>query len=139
MASIAASSSGGSVVPQASVADFDDFCWDLYPRVTARYERDPDLARRRTEVLHAVEAGAEGLDLEAALHLLRPQWTEVPFLGCDGLPRGGRRDVDEGRLAGTVVMPSCAGPAVELAAAWLAGGPPPPAETVLRPSPYPAP
>lgn len=75
---------------------------------------------------------------KAALHLLRPQWTEVPFLGCDGLPRGGRRDVDEGRLAATVVMPSCAGPAVELAAAWLAGGSPPPAETILRPSPYPA-
>jgi len=61
----------GSVVPEASVEDFDDLCWDLYPRVTARYERDPNLARRRAEVLHAVEAGAEGLDLEAALHLLR--------------------------------------------------------------------
>ncbi len=61
----------GERVPEASVADFDDVCWELYPRVTARYESDPALAARRAEVLHAVEAGAQGLDLEQALHLLR--------------------------------------------------------------------
>jgi ABC-type sugar transport system substrate-binding protein len=68
----------------------------------------------------------------------RPEWARLPFLGCDGLPAGGRREVDEGRLAGTVVIPSCGGPAVELAVKWARGGGPPPPHTVLPPSPYPA-
>jgi ABC-type sugar transport system substrate-binding protein len=67
----------------------------------------------------------------------RPEWTRLPFLGCDGLPAGGRREVDEGRLAGTVVIPSCAGPAVDLAVKWSRGGGVPPLHTVLPPSGYP--
>ena len=73
-----------------------------------------------------------------ALSRLQPEWARLPFLGCDGLPNGGRRDVDEGRLAGTVAMPSCAGPAVELAVRWVRTRTVPPAETVLAPAPYPA-
>ena len=73
-----------------------------------------------------------------ALEQLRPAWARVPFLGCDGLASGGRREVDEGRLAATVVMPSCAGPALEVALRWKRSGVVPPAETVLAPSAYPA-
>jgi ABC-type sugar transport system substrate-binding protein len=73
-----------------------------------------------------------------ALERLRPEWARAPFLGCDGLPASGRRDVDEGRLAGTVAIPSCAGPAIELALRWKRDGLVPPAETVLAPVPYPA-
>jgi ABC-type sugar transport system substrate-binding protein len=73
-----------------------------------------------------------------ALERLRPEWARVPFLGCDGLPRSGRRDVDEGRLAATVSIPSCAGPAVELVLRWKREGAAPPAVTVLAPAPYPA-
>ena len=72
-----------------------------------------------------------------ALELLRPEWARVPFLGCDGLPGSGRRDVDDGRLAATVAIPSCAGPATELALRWKRTGAVPPAETVLAPEPYP--
>ena len=60
------------------------------------------------------------------------------FIGCDGLPEGGRRDVDEGRLEATVVMPSCAGAALEHASRWATHGTLPPAVTVLAPQPYPA-
>jgi ABC-type sugar transport system substrate-binding protein len=73
-----------------------------------------------------------------ALESHRPEWARLPFLGCDGLPEGGRREVDEGRLAATVVIPSCAGPAVELAARWASGGGLPPLHTVLPPTAYPA-
>jgi ribose transport system substrate-binding protein len=73
------------------------------------------------------------------LELLRPEWARAPFLGCDGLPASGRRDVDEGRLSATVTIPSCAGPAVEIALRWQRDGGVPPAETVLPPAPYPAP
>jgi ABC-type sugar transport system substrate-binding protein len=73
-----------------------------------------------------------------ALERLRPAWNEAPFFGCDGLPGSGRRDVDEGRLAATVAVPSCAGPALALALAWKRDGAVPAAETVLAPLPYPA-
>ena len=73
-----------------------------------------------------------------ALEQLRPEWAQAPFLGCDGLPGSGRRDVDEGRLAATVSIPSCAGHAVELALRWKRDGMVPPPETVLAPAPYPA-
>jgi ABC-type sugar transport system substrate-binding protein len=72
------------------------------------------------------------------LELLRSDWARAPFFGCDGLPTGGRCDVDEGRLAATVTIPSCAGPGVEIALRWKSGGVVPPAETVLPPAPYPA-
>ncbi|MCU0305427.1 MAG: arginine--tRNA ligase [Thermoanaerobaculales bacterium] len=61
--------SGG--VPDAATDDFDDFCWALYPRVTARYAEDDAFREHRAEVLHAVEAGPGGLDLEQSLALLR--------------------------------------------------------------------
>jgi ABC-type sugar transport system substrate-binding protein len=75
---------------------------------------------------------------KAALERLKPEWARLPFLGCDGLPKGGKLDVDEGRLASTVTMPSCASPAVDLAVRWMRTGAVPPASTVLAPSPYPA-
>jgi ABC-type sugar transport system substrate-binding protein len=73
-----------------------------------------------------------------AFERLRPDWMGAPFLGCDGLPASGQRDVDEGRLAATVRIPSCAGPALELALRFKREGALPPAETVLAPQPYPA-
>ena len=72
------------------------------------------------------------------LELRRPEWARAPFLGCDGLPTSGRRDVEQGRLAATVLIPSCAGPALELALRSKRDGELPPAETVLAPAPYPA-
>lgn len=72
-----------------------------------------------------------------ALEALKLEWARLPFLGCDGLPLGGRREVDEARLAGTVVIPSCAGPAVELVVAWKRTGCVPPAQTILAPAAYP--
>jgi arginyl-tRNA synthetase len=60
-----------AAVPEAATDDFDDLCWDIYPRVTARYESDPEFASRRTEVLHAIEEGPAGVDFEQARYLLQ--------------------------------------------------------------------
>jgi len=60
----------GGEIPPAATDDFDDLCWDVYPRVTARYEADPDFAGHRAEVLHAVEAGHGGLELDEAVFTL---------------------------------------------------------------------
>jgi ABC-type sugar transport system substrate-binding protein len=73
-----------------------------------------------------------------SIELLRPEWVSAPFLGCNGLPSAGQRDVDEGRLAGTVKLPSCVGPALELALRFRRERAMPPAETVLAPEAYPA-
>jgi arginyl-tRNA synthetase len=36
---------------------FDYYCWDLYARISARYNEDPSLAEWRARTLHAIEAG----------------------------------------------------------------------------------
>jgi ribose transport system substrate-binding protein len=69
---------------------------------------------------------------------LRPDWTGVRFTGCDGLPQGGRRLVDQGLLAATVVTPSNTGPALERLAAWLRSGQLPPRDILLEPHSYPS-
>jgi arginyl-tRNA synthetase len=61
----------GDAVPTASSTDFDDVCWDIYPRVTARYEAEPEFAAHRAEVLQMIEGGFGELDLDQAQHLLR--------------------------------------------------------------------
>lgn len=56
-----------------------------------------------------------------AIQAQRPEWTQLPFTGCDGLPQGGQRLVRTGDLTATVVTPTPAGPAVTLVARVLAG------------------
>jgi len=57
--------------PTSSTTDFDDLCWEIYPRVTSRYPEDEIFAGRRAEVLHAVEAGFGDLGLDEALNILK--------------------------------------------------------------------
>jgi len=61
----------GDDIPQASTTDFDDLCWEVYPRVTARYESEAEFAVHRPLVLHMVEAGHGGMELEVAEHILK--------------------------------------------------------------------
>ncbi|MGC8917232.1 MAG: arginine--tRNA ligase [Thermoanaerobaculum sp.] len=49
---------GTLVVEALGELDFDDLCWELYPKVTRWYDAEPEASRFRTEVLHALEAGA---------------------------------------------------------------------------------
>jgi len=44
---------------------FDYYCWDLYARVSARYESNPEMRTLRQRTLHAIEAG-EGAEAELA-------------------------------------------------------------------------
>jgi ABC-type sugar transport system substrate-binding protein len=78
-----------------------------------------------------------GIGVRRALTTNRPDWAAIPYLGCDGLPEGGRKQVDEGNFAGTVIAPSNTGPALELIKRWLDTGEVPPRELVLSPEPYP--
>jgi hypothetical protein len=60
----------------------------------------------------------------------------VRYLGCDGLPEGGRRAVDVRELTATVVKPTTTGPAIDLVARTLRGEPA--RDVVLHPLSYPA-
>ena len=58
LAALAERDAAGTLVSDVlGEADFDDLCWDLYPRVTRWYEEDESATVRRAEVLHAIEAG----------------------------------------------------------------------------------
>jgi ABC-type sugar transport system substrate-binding protein len=72
--------------------------------------------------LVAAQNDAMAIGARKALALRRPDLARVPFIGCDGLPDGGQRLVKEGQLTATVILPSCAGPAVDLVAAQLKSG-----------------
>ena len=72
LAALAARHAAGTLVSaELGAVDFDDLCWDLYPRVTARYEADPAFTPHRAEVLHAIEGGfPPDLSLEQAIDVL---------------------------------------------------------------------
>jgi ribose transport system substrate-binding protein len=76
------------------------------------------------------------LGARRALEATHPDWATAPFLGVDGLPNGGQRYVAQALLASTVVIASCAGPALELAGRFLRGSTPP-AEIRVTPESFP--
>lgn len=67
----------------------------------------------------------------------RPELARIPITGCDGLPEGGRRLVDAGLLAATVVAPSNTGPAIRLLAQAFATSRQPTPLVLLAPKSYP--
>jgi len=78
---------------------------------------------------------------EAARQVLaetgRQDLARIPVTGCDGAPDAGLKAVREGRLTATVVLPRCAGPAVEAAARLLLRGQRPSPVIALRPESFP--
>ncbi len=75
LAALAERDAAGTLVTDTlGEADFDDLCWELYPRVTRWYEEDESATARRAEVLHAIESGfpAEMTLDEAFAHFASP-------------------------------------------------------------------
>jgi ABC-type sugar transport system substrate-binding protein len=99
-----------------------------------------DTARACRPAAVVCQNDAMAMGARTALHSQDPtgDLARVPTLGCDGLPTGGRRLVDAGELAATVITPSNGGPAVELVARALATGTAPPTALRLAPTPYPS-
>ena len=61
-----------------------------------------------------------------ATYLNRPDLSSIRVTGCNGLPDFGRRLVDEGKMAATIIMPSSGAVAVGLLAEAERGKPAPP-------------
>ena len=86
----------------------------------------------------ACQNDSMALGARKALRAQRPEWSLVPFLGCDGLPEGGQKMVADGVLAATIVTPSNTGPALEVVARWLRTKHVPPREVLLSARSHPA-
>lgn len=69
--------------------------------------------------------------------LHRPEAARTLVTGVDGNPEVGRKLVDEGSLAATIVVPSTGAPAVDLLLKAIATHQVPPAELILHVSSYP--
>jgi ABC-type sugar transport system substrate-binding protein len=100
----------------------------LWLRLAARGRR-PDLVCAQNDLM--------GAGARRGLEAVKPQWADLPIIGCDGLAEGGQRLVRERVLTATVVTGSTAAPGVELVARALRGEAVPP-QTVITPRPYPA-
>jgi ribose transport system substrate-binding protein len=124
---------GTSIKAQVLTGDWteksggDALQWWLRFSTSREFQVDLIAAQNDSMAIGARKAAAER----------RPEWLQLPFTGCDGLPEGGRRLVDTRQLAATVIVQSNAGPAVDLVAAHLNGTAAPP-RVVLPPRPYPA-
>ncbi len=68
--------------------------YPFMPALVCSQNDEMALGGRRTAVAHHLE------------------WARIPYLGCDGLPDGGQKYVDEGALTATVVKPVTTGVAV---------------------------
>ena len=82
-----------------------------------------------TGALEALRVTAERLNTPAVARL--------PVVGCDGMVAVGKKLVDEGRLAATVIVPPSSDRAVELVVAAYRGRTPLPPEMLLAPRAYP--
>jgi ABC-type sugar transport system substrate-binding protein len=74
---------------------------------------------------------------EQAVGAEQQRWLQLPFTGCDGLPKTGQAWVRSGLLAATVVVPPNTGLAVEMLVKAIQNGTPPAQQTLIKPSSFP--
>jgi len=67
----------------------------------------------------------------------RDRWLNLPFTGCDGMPKTGQAWVQSGLLAATVIVPANAGQAVEMFAHAVRTGTIPAERTLTKPLSFP--
>jgi ribose transport system substrate-binding protein len=91
----------------------------------------------RTDIIAAQDdsmaMGARKAFEELAESAGRDRWLNLPFLGCDGLPKTGQAWVKRGLLAATVFVPPNAGQAVEMLAKVVHSNSSPPERTLTAP------
>ncbi len=81
--------------------------------------------------------GARKAFQELADGAVRERWLNLPYLGCDGMPKTGQAWVKSGLLAATVIIPANAGQALEMLMSALQLGTMPPARTITTPVSFP--
>jgi len=86
----------------------------------------------------AMAVGAKKAFQELPDNVARDRWLSLPYLGIDGLPKTGQAWVRRGLLAGTIVVPSNSGKALEMAVQAVQTGSNPEECTRTVPTSYPA-
>ena len=97
-----------------------------------------DLSTSRGTDIAAVCAQDDSMALgarkafEQSAHELRQSWLQIPYLGCDGLPKTGQEWVRRGLLTATVLSPLTASVAIDLIGRFLQQGAMPPLCTLTE-------
>ncbi len=86
----------------------------------------------------AMAIGARKVFHEILNEAEREHWLNVPFTGCDGLPKTGQSWVRSGLLAATIYTPPLAGQAIELLVGAYQHGKMPPERVLVAPTSIPA-
>ncbi len=86
----------------------------------------------------AMAVGAKKAFQEMPESASRERWVNLPFTGCDGMPKTGQAWVRRGLLAATVVVPANTGQAMEMLAKALQSGAMPPERTMTVPRSFPS-
>jgi ABC-type sugar transport system substrate-binding protein len=81
--------------------------------------QDDSMAMGARKAFEEIHAGEE-----------RDAWLSLPFTGCDGVPKGGRKWVESGILAATILIPPLTGQAIEMLAKGIQSGVQPPQTSV---------
>jgi ribose transport system substrate-binding protein len=68
----------------------------------------------------------------------REQWLNIPFTGCDGVPKSGQHWVSRGLLTATIITAPAAGIALEILAKSVDAGTMPADRTLIPPKSFPA-
>jgi ribose transport system substrate-binding protein len=85
----------------------------------------------------AMAMGARKAFLEVSDHDSRQRWLNLPYLGCDGVPKTGQAWVRNTFLAATVVIPPLAGQALDMLVTAIRSGAMPPEITPVMPHSFP--
>ena len=95
--------------------------------ISAVAAHDDDMAIGARKAFQAITTGED-----------RAHWMNIPYLGCDGLPKTGKTFVDRGTLQATVHIPPNTGQALQMLAQAFKTGHSPAERTLTIPISYPA-
>jgi len=92
-------------------------------KLTTSQKTNVDLVAAQDD---SMAIGARKAFQELPSEIERERWLNLPYLGCDGLPKTGQAWVRSGLLAATIFIPPNAGQAIEMLVGALQNGKPAP-------------
>ncbi len=82
-------------------------------RLSTSHQTQVDLIAAQDD---SMAAGARKAFQDLPDNAARDRWLNLPFIGCDGMPKTGQAWVKKGLLAATIIVPPNAGKAIEMLA-----------------------
>jgi ribose transport system substrate-binding protein len=104
-------------------------------RLSTSHQTQVDLIAAQDD---SMAAGARKAFQDLPDNAARDRWLNLPFIGCDGMPKTGQAWVKKGLLAATIIVPPNAGKAIEMLTQAVQTGSMPPERTLSEPISFPA-